>query len=37
MQWLDHGLSIEIFPPKEFNFNECLVFLGRSEQEILHQ
>ncbi len=37
MNWLDHGLSIEIIPPKEFNFNECLVFLGRSEQEILHQ
>jgi DNA-3-methyladenine glycosylase II len=37
MNWLDHRLSIEIIPPKEFNFNECLVFLGRSEQEILHQ
>ncbi|WP_342433210.1 DNA-3-methyladenine glycosylase 2 [Neobacillus sp. FSL H8-0543] len=37
MNWMDHGLSIEIIPPKEFNFNECLVFLGRSENEILHQ
>jgi DNA-3-methyladenine glycosylase II len=37
MNWLDHRLSIEIIPPKEFNFNECLVFLGRSEQEILYQ
>lgn len=28
---------IEIIPPKEFDFNECLVFLRRSEQELLHR
>lgn len=31
MKWIDQELSIKIFPPKEFNFKECLVFLGRSE------
>ena len=28
---------MEITPPMDFNFKECLVFLGRSEHEILHQ
>lgn len=37
MKWNDHISHMEIFPPKEFNFEECLVFLGRSDQEILHQ
>jgi DNA-3-methyladenine glycosylase II len=37
MKWIDKGLSIEIYPPPEFNFKECLVFLGRSEQEVMHQ
>ncbi|WP_105614409.1 DNA-3-methyladenine glycosylase 2 [Vallitalea okinawensis] len=37
MNWIDHQTTIEICPPKEFNFQECLVFLGRSDQEILHQ
>jgi len=37
MNWIDHELSIEILPPKEFNFQECLVFLGRSDLEVLHQ
>ncbi|MFD2446945.1 DNA-3-methyladenine glycosylase family protein [Bacillus sp. CGMCC 1.16607] len=37
MKWIDLGASIEIYPPKEFNFQECLVFLGRSQLEILHQ
>ncbi|WEG12861.1 DNA-3-methyladenine glycosylase [Pullulanibacillus sp. KACC 23026] len=37
MNWMDCESSIEIFPPKEFNFEECLVFLGRSNQEVLHQ
>jgi DNA-3-methyladenine glycosylase II len=37
MNWIDNGSSIEIYPPMDFNFKECLVFLGRSEQEILHQ
>lgn len=37
MNWVDHETHIEIFPPKEFNFEECLIFLGRDGQEILHQ
>lgn len=37
MQWSNHGTFIEIYPPKEFNFDECLVFLGRSKEEVLHQ
>ncbi|MCA1318470.1 DNA-3-methyladenine glycosylase [Bacillus tianshenii] len=37
MNWIDNGSSIEIHPPNDFNFKECLVFLGRSEQEVLHQ
>ncbi len=37
MNWIDHESYIEIYPPKEFNFEECLVFLGRSNQEVLHQ
>jgi DNA-3-methyladenine glycosylase II len=37
MNWIDHESYIEIYPPKEFNFEECLVFLGRSNQEMLHQ
>lgn len=37
MNWIDNGSSIEIYPPMDFNFKECLVFLGRSEQEVLHQ
>lgn len=37
MKWNKKGSTIEIFPPAEFNFEECLVYLGRSEQEVLHQ
>lgn len=37
MRWGNHGSYIEIHPPKEFNFEECLVFLGRSNEEVLHQ
>ncbi|RTQ86730.1 DNA-3-methyladenine glycosylase family protein [Lysinibacillus telephonicus] len=33
----DYDSYIEICPPKEFNFEECLIFLGRSDQEVLHQ
>lgn len=36
MNWRDHTSYIELFPPKEFNFGECLIFLGRSDREILH-
>ncbi|MGD6830700.1 DNA-3-methyladenine glycosylase family protein [Sutcliffiella halmapala] len=37
MNWIDNGSYIDIHPPVDFNFEECLVFLGRSEQEVLHQ
>ncbi|WP_059171649.1 DNA-3-methyladenine glycosylase [Bacillus sp. FJAT-27445] len=37
MNWIDYESFIEIYPPKEFNFEECLIFLGRSNQEVLHQ
>lgn len=37
MNWIDYDSYIEIYPPKEFNFEECLVFLGRSNQEMLHR
>ncbi|RDU37307.1 DNA-3-methyladenine glycosylase [Neobacillus piezotolerans] len=37
MYWIDHESFIEIYPPKEFNFEECLIFLGRSNMEVLHQ
>lgn len=37
MNWVDCGSFVEITPPKDFNFKECLVFLGRSEHEILHR
>lgn len=37
MNWVDHETYIEIVPPKEFNFGECLVFLTRSDQEILYR
>lgn len=37
MNWIDHETYIDIIPPKEFNFQECLIFLGRSHQEVLHR
>jgi DNA-3-methyladenine glycosylase II len=37
MKWIDSKSFITIYPPMEFNFEECLVFLGRSNQEMLHQ
>ena len=37
MNWTNHESFIEIAPPMDFNFKECLLFLTRSEQEILHQ
>lgn len=37
MNWINNGSYMEIYPPKEFNFEECLIFLGRSDQEVLHQ
>lgn len=37
MNWMDYESYLEIYPPKEFNFKECLIFIGRSDQEVLHQ
>lgn len=37
MKWTDRESDIVIDPPKEFNFEECLVYLKRSDQELLHQ
>ncbi|WP_449620949.1 DNA-3-methyladenine glycosylase family protein [Robertmurraya sp. Marseille-Q9965] len=37
MMWLQKGSILEIYPPAEFSFKECLVYLGRSEQENMHQ
>ncbi|NQD68260.1 DNA-3-methyladenine glycosylase 2 family protein [Bacillus haikouensis] len=37
MNWIDGHSWIKVYPPQEFNFDECLLFLGRSDQEILHQ
>lgn len=37
MNWIDHESNLVIYPPKEFNFEECLAYLGRSDQEVLHQ
>ncbi|WP_188455510.1 DNA-3-methyladenine glycosylase family protein [Virgibacillus oceani] len=37
MNWSDHESFIRVYPPKEFNFDECLAFLGRSDQEVLHR
>ena len=37
MEWVDHETFLEISLPEEFNFYELLVFLGRSEYELLHR
>ncbi|QOR66420.1 DNA-3-methyladenine glycosylase 2 family protein [Cytobacillus suaedae] len=37
MKWIDYESYLEIYPPKEFSFEECLLFLGRSDLEVLHQ
>jgi DNA-3-methyladenine glycosylase II len=37
VHWKDGKKDIEIFPPEEFSFNECLVYLNRSETECLHK
>lgn len=36
MNWTDYETYIELKPPKEFCFKECLTFLNRSRQEVLH-
>jgi DNA-3-methyladenine glycosylase II len=37
MNWVDAQSEIRVYPPEEFSFDECLLFLGRSELEILHE
>ena len=37
MNWIDNESTIEIIPPAPFNYEECLLFLGRSEQEVLYE
>lgn len=37
MRWVNHESYIEIYPPREFSFAECMVFLGRSQEEVLHR
>lgn len=37
MNWIDYETYLEILPSVEFNFEECLRFLGRSDQEVLHR
>ncbi|MDF1507337.1 DNA-3-methyladenine glycosylase 2 [Robertmurraya sp. DFI.2.37] len=37
MNWIVKGSFIEIYPPSNFNFQECLLFLGRSDKEVTHQ
>lgn len=37
MNWLDNESTIEIIPPAPFNYEECLLFLGRSELEVLYE
>ncbi|QGG50844.1 DNA-3-methyladenine glycosylase family protein [Lysinibacillus pakistanensis] len=37
MNWISQKEFIEIYPPKEFNTEECLIFLKRSNQEVLHR
>ncbi|WP_108669918.1 DNA-3-methyladenine glycosylase family protein [Peribacillus acanthi] len=36
-KWIDHVTYIQLILPEEFRFSECLTFLGRSSQEILHE
>ena len=37
MHWVSKEGYIEIYPPMDFNFKECLLFLNRSSQEVLHR
>ncbi|MGG4488201.1 Ada metal-binding domain-containing protein [Metabacillus idriensis] len=36
-KWMDHKTYIELLPPADFSFSECLVFLGRASAEVLHR
>ncbi|WP_107839136.1 DNA-3-methyladenine glycosylase family protein [Metasolibacillus meyeri] len=37
MRWNNYEAYIEIVPPKEFSFDECLIYLNRSDLEVLHR
>ena len=37
MNWKNHDSYIELYPPKEFDFEQCLDFLARDAQEMLHK
>ena len=37
MNWTHYESYTEIHPPKEFDFEECLIFLGRSNQELIYK
>ncbi|WP_349665687.1 DNA-3-methyladenine glycosylase family protein [Rossellomorea marisflavi] len=37
MKWSNRGSSIELNLPHPFSFEECLRFLARSDQEVLHE
>lgn len=37
MNWKDCEFTLEIYPPVPFNYEECLLFLGRSDQEVLYE
>lgn len=36
MNWTDGHSFITLHPPDPFSFDECLIFLGRNDREILH-
>ncbi|WP_200416157.1 DNA-3-methyladenine glycosylase family protein [Virgibacillus salexigens] len=36
MKWEDHHTHVEIALPADFSFQECLRFLGRSDQELVY-
>jgi len=37
IEWIDKRNYVVIKPPKEFDFRECMVYLGRSDIECLHR
>ncbi|MFJ8099651.1 DNA-3-methyladenine glycosylase family protein [Lysinibacillus sp. NPDC096212] len=37
MNWINNETYIVINTPAAFNYTECLIFLNRSKQEVLHQ
>ncbi|MGV8146242.1 MAG: DNA-3-methyladenine glycosylase family protein [Alkaliphilus sp.] len=37
MKWKDFDKHMEIEVPKDFSFEQCMVYLGRSNEEVLHR